>query len=244
MVVKLQLASLDRTGSTVGRLSALGTAGAIAGTFVTGFVLVAAWPTTPILVGVAIAVIATGVVVDVAQRSGGRRGRRHARIVGTACLAAIVGGAGAFAVNAALDPCERESAYYCARVDTAGLNCPDGLTLYLDTLRHSCVYPDDPTRLGYSYARRFADVLEAAAGPAWSPPDVLHVGGGGFTLPRYVSATIPRVEQHGARTGPGARRHRARRAGFRRIGGHPGDRRGRPDGDPDVARSVVRRGFR
>ena len=187
MVVKLQLASLDRTGSTVGRLSALGTAGAIAGTFVTGFVLVAAWPTTPILVGVAIAVIATGVVVDVARR----RGRRQARTVGTACLAAIVGGAGAFAVNAALDPCERESAYYCARVDTAGLNCPDGLTLYLDTLRHSCVYPDEPTRLGYSYARRFADVLEAATGPERPPPDVLHVGGGGFTLPRYVSATYP-----------------------------------------------------
>jgi MFS family permease len=187
MVVKLQLASLDRTGSTVGRLSALGTAGAIAGTFVTGLVLVAAWPTTPILVGVAIAVIAVGVVVTAARQ----HGRRRARVVGTACLVAVVGAAGAFGVNAALDPCDRESAYYCARVDAEGLNCPDGLTLYLDTLRHSCVYPDDPTRLGYSYARRFADVLGAAAGPGRQPLDVLHVGGGGFTLPRYVSAAHP-----------------------------------------------------
>lgn len=187
MVVKLQLASLDRTGSTVGRLSALGTAGAIAGTFLTGFVLVAAWPTTPILVGVAIAVIAVGLVVDVAHR----RGRRRARIVGAVCAVALVGGAGAFAVNGVLDPCDRESAYYCARVDAEGLNCPDGLTLYLDTLRHSCVYPDDPTRLGYSYARRFADVLQAVSGPDRVPLDVLHVGGGGFTLPRYVSATYP-----------------------------------------------------
>lgn len=187
MVVKLQLASLDRTGSTVGRLSALGTAGAIAGTFVTGFVLVAQWPTTPILVGVAVAVIAVGVVVSAA----GRHGRRRARMIGTACLVAVVGAAGAARVNAALDPCDRESAYYCARVDAAGLNCPDGLTLYLDTLRHSCVYPDDPTRLGYSYTQRFADVLRVAAGPGREPPDVLHVGGGGFTMPRYVSATYP-----------------------------------------------------
>lgn len=187
MVVKLQLASLDRTGSTVGRLSALGTAGAIAGTFITGFVLVAAWPTTPILVGVAIAVITVGLVVDVAWR----RGRRRAGIVATVCAVAVAGTAGAVAVNAALDPCDRESAYYCARVDADGLNCPDGLTLYLDTLRHSCVYPEEPTRLGYSYARRFADVLRAAAGPDREPLDVLHVGGGGFTLPRYVSAAHP-----------------------------------------------------
>lgn len=187
MVVKLQLASLDETGSIVGRLSALGTAGAIAGTFVTGFVLVAAWPTTPILVGVAVAVVVVGVVVDVVFR----RDRRRARVVGVACLVAIVGGSGAVAVNAALDPCDRESAYYCARVDAAGLNCPDGLTLYLDTLRHSCVYPDDPTRLGYSYARRFADVLRAVGGREDDPLNVLHVGGGGFTMPRYISASYP-----------------------------------------------------
>ena len=71
------------------------------------------------------------------------------------------------------------------------VDCPGGLTLYLDTLRHSCVYPDDPTRLAFSYTERFADVLRAAAGPDREPLDVLHVGGGGFTMPRYVSATYP-----------------------------------------------------
>jgi SAM-dependent methyltransferase len=106
-------------------------------------------------------------------------------------VVAVVGAGTAYGVNAALDPCDRESAYYCARVGAQGLNCPDGLTLYLDTLRHSCVYPDDPTRLAYTYTRQFADVLRAAAGPARQPLDVLHVGGGGFTMPRYVSATHP-----------------------------------------------------
>ncbi|HWH27531.1 MAG TPA: fused MFS/spermidine synthase, partial [Mycobacteriales bacterium] len=38
-VVKLRLRTLDETGQTVGRLSAVGTLGALAGTFLTGFVL-------------------------------------------------------------------------------------------------------------------------------------------------------------------------------------------------------------
>ena len=39
-VIKLQLRNLDETGSIVGQLSAWSTAGAIFGTFFTGFVLV------------------------------------------------------------------------------------------------------------------------------------------------------------------------------------------------------------
>ena len=59
-MIKLQLADLAETGCTVGRLSALGTAGAIFGTFATGFVLVATLPTTPIVVGVAVALMVLG----------------------------------------------------------------------------------------------------------------------------------------------------------------------------------------
>src|SRR5437660_631359 len=51
MVVKLQLADLRRTGSIVGRLSGIGTLGAILATFATGFVLVAALPSSVIVVG-------------------------------------------------------------------------------------------------------------------------------------------------------------------------------------------------
>ena len=50
MVVKLQLASLAETGAVVGRLSGIGTLGGIAATFLTGFVLVALFPTSGILV--------------------------------------------------------------------------------------------------------------------------------------------------------------------------------------------------
>src|SRR5215210_5491376 len=48
-IVKLQLRDLDVTGQVVGRLSAVGTTGAIAGTFVAGFVLVAAAATSTVI---------------------------------------------------------------------------------------------------------------------------------------------------------------------------------------------------
>ena len=71
MVVKLQLHDLASTGGVVGRLSGISTAGALVGTFVTGFVLVATTPTRTIIdiIGV-----------------GARRARRRARRSG--CRAA------------------------------------------------------------------------------------------------------------------------------------------------------------
>ena len=51
LVVKLQLRAVDHTGRVVGRLSALGTVGALVGVFGTGFILVAHFPTTPVLIG-------------------------------------------------------------------------------------------------------------------------------------------------------------------------------------------------
>ena len=48
----------------------------------------------------------------------------------------------------------------------------------------------DPTLLAFDYVRRMGDVVDAAA-PAGEPVAVLHVGGAGLTLPRYVAATRP-----------------------------------------------------
>src|SRR3954454_10343606 len=63
MVVKLQLADLDRTGTVVGRLSSIGTLGAITATLVTGFILVAALPTSWIILTLAGLLAAGGAVL-------------------------------------------------------------------------------------------------------------------------------------------------------------------------------------
>jgi spermidine synthase len=179
-VVKLQLESLADTGRVVGRLSALGTAGAIVGTFVTGFVLVSALPTTPIVLGLGLGLVAIGALLAV--------GLRRASIGGTA--AATIGAVALSNLGAALPgPCQTESAYFCARVKQDPVR-PAGRILQLDTLSHSYVDLGDPSYLGFEYTRLVADVA-ATVRPAGDPIDALHIGGGGFTMPRYLAAMRP-----------------------------------------------------
>jgi hypothetical protein len=66
----------------------------------------------------------------------------------------------------------------------------DAYTLLLDGAPQSHVDLADPTRLEFEYVRWFSYVLDAVA-PAGAPLRVLHLGGGGLTLPRYLSATRP-----------------------------------------------------
>lgn len=180
-VVKLQLRDLARTGSVVGRLSAIGTTGAIAGTFLTGFVLVAAVPSRPVVLGLGALLIVAGVALGAGLT---RSQRPLLLLLGGATLLA-----GAGWTLATQEPCERESAYFCVRVEDE----PQGSavrTLWLDTLRHATVDLADPSWLGFAYTRAFGSVIDALGEPG-APIDALHVGGGGFTVPRYVSATRP-----------------------------------------------------
>lgn len=179
-VVKIQLADLGRTGRVVGRLSALGTAGAIAGTFVTGFLLVATMPTRAIIWAVGGALVAIGVVLFALLHP-------HRNLPPPAAVAALVV-AGLLTV-AARGPCEYQTVYYCARVDVPEGD-PSARVLILDRLRHSHVDLDDPTELGFTYTRTISDVLAHVAPPG-EPLQALHIGGGGFTLPRYLLATRP-----------------------------------------------------
>ncbi|MFH8347441.1 spermidine synthase [Streptomyces sp. NPDC018045] len=66
--------------------------------------------------------------------------------------------------------------------------------LTVDGAPQSYVDLDAPTDLEFEYARRLAAVLDAAAAPA-EPLDVLHLGGGALTLPRYLAATRPGSRQ-------------------------------------------------
>ncbi|OLT03019.1 spermine synthase [Pseudonocardia sp. CNS-004] len=67
---------------------------------------------------------------------------------------------------------------------------PQGWTLLLDGTAQSHVDLDDPTHLEFEYVRRLAHVADLAA-PATAPLRALHLGGGAWTLARYVAATRP-----------------------------------------------------
>jgi MFS family permease len=177
MVVKLQLADLRRTGTVVGRLSAVGTLGAITATFATGFVLVAALPSTAIVLGLAGLVGLTGLALT--AYLGGRVGA-------VAVLVGLGGTLGAVVVPA---PCDTETAYSCARI-TVDPARPTGRTLWLNAAEHSYVDIADPRHLEYGYTRMIGSLVDVAAPPG-APLDTLHLGAGGLTLPGYLAATRP-----------------------------------------------------
>jgi spermidine synthase len=71
---------------------------------------------------------------------------------------------------------------------------PRAWTLLLDGTPQSHVDLDDPTYLDFEYVRRLGHVADLIAPPG-RPLRVLHLGGGGLTLARYVAATRPRSTQ-------------------------------------------------
>ncbi len=179
VIVKLRLDDLGETGAIVGRLSAIGTAGAIVGTFVTGFVLVSNFPTRPTLRGVAGGLVVLGVVL--AFRAPGSRSRSPQLAV----AAVVLSGLSLLSTG----PCEFESPYFCATIEVDEAR-PSGRVLRLDTLRHSYVDLDDPSYLEFTYAQTLSDVI-AATYPDGEAIDAVHIGGGGFTFPRYLRAEHP-----------------------------------------------------
>jgi spermidine synthase len=175
-VVKASLHDLTATGQVVGRLSAIGTAGAILGSFLTGFVFVAQLPVSTIVLGVGAATVMAGIWLWVRYR--GARG-----LAATVAVAAIAAG-GLLAVGGR---CDVETKYYCARVELD----PDrasGRLLWLDTLQHTYVDLDDPAHLEFRYTRLLASAVEAYSS---GPIDVVHIGGGGLSMPRWVDVTRP-----------------------------------------------------
>ncbi|WP_326707050.1 fused MFS/spermidine synthase [Streptomyces cyaneofuscatus] len=179
LVTKLRLTSLAETGTVVGRLSGVGTFGAIVGTVLTGFVLIARLPVSSILIGLgALLVIGSALV--------GWRARRWRRASAVA-LAAVV--AGSLATAFAPGGCDAETRYHCARI-VADPERATGRTLVLDGLRHSYVDVEDPTYLRFGYVRAFASVVDTAF-PAGDPLAAHHIGGGGLTFPRYLAAARP-----------------------------------------------------
>ncbi len=66
--------------------------------------------------------------------------------------------------------------------------------LAVEGVAQSYVDLDDPTHLDFEYVRLIAEVVEASF-DAGEPVAVVHLGGGGCTLPRYLAATRPGSRQ-------------------------------------------------
>ena len=192
LVVKLQLGDLRKTGQVVGRLSSFGTLGAITATLGTGFIFVAAMPSSWIILTLAallaVAGIALGWFLRRTNPSLAQPGRPRTRVM-LATVGLVGAGLGALAPT----PCDVETAYHCARVDEDPSRA-GGRTLILNSARHSYVDLNDPEYLEFAYVQWIGAVANTVRPPA-APITALHLGGGGFTVPKYVAATRPGSDQ-------------------------------------------------
>lgn len=199
VAVKLAIRDLDTTGRVVGQIYAFSTLGSIAGTFTTGFYLVAHFGTRRTLVGAGAVLIASAFLL------GGLLGRRG-RGVAIAVLAAGAIYAGAW--PGAMPPPHQdpllhpaagsgrvhfeESQYYTIVVDRTVREDTGStlLALHLDHLLHSYTDLGDPQHLEYGYLRLFRDIIDQRIREE-EEPRLLFIGGGGYTLPSVVARTYP-----------------------------------------------------
>lgn len=170
-----------QVGRVIGRLSALGAAGAIAGTLAAGFVAVPEAGSVATMLGSA----ALYAVLAVGHALAARR-RGLAAALSTALLLPLGAGAGPWQAN-----CERESAYFCLRAEEVAFpGVGPGRVLVLDHLAHGINLRDEPTILVQPYLHLADELLVLRGLPA--APRAFFAGGGAMTLPRAWAQDAPR----------------------------------------------------
>ncbi len=200
VAIKLALADLGRTGGVVGTIYAVSTTGAILGTFMTGFNFILWFGTRAIVWVVAGVLLLTGILALLSWQ--GQAGNRpiFKHILWAAAVLILVFGSLFFfrfqnlwQVNYA-----RESNYYTINVYDEPENIK---VLALDRLVHSYVIPDNPLFLRYDYLKIFAEIA-AYASPDGGSLRLLHLGGGGYSFPRYMETVYPRSTNEVAEIDP------------------------------------------
>ena len=197
IAVKAGVTDLERTGRTVGAIYAWSSVGSIVGTFVTGFLLIPWLGTKNVILSVAclLLLLALWFLADAPWR------QRLSRL----SLVVILFGlslAGLSASGYLRSECLSETSYFCINVETVELDGRTVHELLLDRLVHSYTDLEDPTHLVYGYELTYAGLMQPLT--ERKPDfDAFFVGGGGYTLPRYLEATLPESRVVVAEIDPG-----------------------------------------
>jgi spermidine synthase len=181
-VIRLAVPDVAAAGRTAGRVYAWSTAGAIAGTFATGYSLISTFGVlTTILIAAALPVLAVVVVA----------GLKQSKVLYGLCVAggALVGGA--VVLTKADTGITAESNYYAIIVRPADEDGRELRSMALDLLIHSVADLNDPTFLRYKHEQFQLEAVYAAKDAHPESQQVLVIGGGGYTFPRCVRTKIP-----------------------------------------------------
>jgi spermidine synthase len=193
-IVRLAMRSLGSAGATVGRYSALSSAGSILGTFLGGFVLISFLETPTILWAVAAALALTALLVY-------QRGA--ALLVPAAVVCAALG----ILSEAGVMPMKTEGITINTRYNSIRIMERTALALnrrvrilQTDPMgAQSLMYVDDPNEL-YSDYTKFYDLAFHYKPDAET---VLMLGGGGYCVPKHLGETRPGVKVDVVELDPG-----------------------------------------
>ncbi len=181
-VIRLAVTDLGQSGRISGEVYAWSTAGAIGGTFLTGWFLVSALGVHVLVFCFALVILLIAFVIGRCWRYPMRFG-----ILAIIAIASIIG----LQMRGSLQSrCTLETNYFCIRVGDEVRSVGPVKTLVLDHLVHSYVKLDDPTYLGYVHEQVQAEIAQYATLRDGSSR-ILVIGGGGYTYPRWVEAKLP-----------------------------------------------------
>ena len=170
----------ERHGRVVGRMFALGAAGAILGTLLAGLVLIS-WVGT---VGSVLLITLIYTLLSVPFWTG------RTRTFAVLAFAATCGLAGTLAPQKLWgSPCREESAYFCIRVDDTRVMGRSARVMALDHLAHGVNDRDDPLLLLSPYVHGVDELVRLRL--KGRTPSAFFVGGGAYTLPRAWAARWP-----------------------------------------------------
>ena len=189
VVIKMTLPDIGKTGGVVGTIYAVSTAGAILGTFMTGYYFILWFGTRSLVWLVAGILILTGILSWFVWKVPERWKLSPVNLATWIIVVVVISGSvsiyqfrGAWEENYT-----KESNYYAIRVITESGNKK---VLVLDHLIHSYVYPDNPTILDYGYEKTFTEIASYVMQENPNP-HVLHLGGGGYSFSRYMALVHP-----------------------------------------------------
>lgn len=186
-VIRLSISDTAHAGRISGTIYAWSTVGAIVGTFVTGYFLIDWFGMARVLF------ILSLVLMGMAFALGKLWKNTPMLFVGSMVFFASV--VGLAVIGAWTGGYTMESKYYAIKVRSYEIE-EDGevivqKALDLDHLTHSFMRPSDPTWLGYQHEEVQGELTRYARSKG--PTDVLIIGGGGYTFPRWLEIKMPDV---------------------------------------------------
>jgi spermidine synthase len=198
LVTRLAVGDMAHAGRTAGRIYAWSCVGAIAGTFATGWWLIAAIEVKSVLLVIAAVLMILATII-------GRPWRRPGELFGSAIVlgAAVVGILYQQSKKEKSDEYYKETNYYTIRAYETTHGDEPVTALSLDRLVHSYAKPHDPEYLGYEHEWVQADFAQLMADRTNGSPRILIIGGGGYTFPRWLEAKLPKSIIEVAEIDPG-----------------------------------------